>query len=139
MVRGVNRIILVGNLASDPELRYTPQGTPVATFRLAVNRSARASDGSFKEEVMFVTVTASRQTAELCTQYLNKGRPVLVEGRLNLRSYEKEGEKRQATEVVASRVVFLGGAGGGGAGGGAGGARPPAETAEDVPDDVPFY
>ncbi len=119
----------MGNLATDPELRYTPKGDPVATFRLAVNRGRRDADGEFKEETMFVTVVAWSKTAELCTQYLNKGRGVLVDGRLNIRDYEKEGERKWVTEVVANRVVFLGGPGV---------AREAAGGGPSA-DDVPFY
>jgi single-strand DNA-binding protein len=128
MVKGVNRVILMGNLASDPELRYTPQGTPVATFRLAVNRAFKDAAGELKEDTMFVTVVTWTKTAELCTQYLNKGRGVLVDGRMNIREYEKDSERRWITEVVANRVVFLGGPGAG------------RETAGGaVAEDVPFY
>ncbi len=119
----------MGNIAADPELRYTPQGTPVATFRLAVNRSYKDAEGNLKEDVTFVTVVTWSKTAELSTQYLSKGRGVLVEGRLNIREYEtKDGQRRWVTEVVANRVVFLGGPGG---------TRPP-EAAEETVDDVPY-
>lgn len=128
MVRGVNRVVLMGNLAADPELRYTPQGSAVATFRMAVNRAYRDADGELKEDTQFFTVVSWGKTAELCTQYLNKGRAALVEGRLNVRDYEKEGERRWFTEVVANRVVFLGGPGEKGA----------EAAAEGTVDDVPF-
>ena len=121
----------MGNVAADPELRYTPQGTPVATFRLAVNRAYRDPDGNLKEEVMFVNVVAWRQTAELTAQYVNKGRGVLVDGRLSIRDYDKGGERRWITEVIASRVVFLGAPG-------AGAART-IDVAEEAPEDVPYY
>jgi len=133
MVRGVNRIILIGNLTADPELRYTPQGTPVANFRIAVNRSVKDGSGGYKDGVMFLRIVVWDKAGETCAQYLSKGRPVLVEGRLDLRDYEtKEGEKRTSVEVVADRVVFLSG------GGGAGASRS-AEAAAETPDDVPFY
>ena len=128
MVKGVNRIVLMGNLAADPELRYTPQGSAVATFRIAVNRAYRDAEGELKEDTQFFTVVSWGKTAELCTQYLNKGRGALVEGRLNIRDYEKEGERRWVTEVVASRVVFLGGPG----------ERGDEAAAEGTVDDVPF-
>ena len=128
MVKGVNRIVLMGNLAADPELRYTPQGSAVATFRIAVNRAYRDAEGELKEDTQFFTVVSWGKTAELCTQYLNKGRGALVEGRLNVRDYEKEGERRWVTEVVASRVVFLGGPG----------ERGGEAAAEGTVDDVPF-
>ena len=117
----------MGNLAADPELRYTPQGSAVATFRIAVNRAYRDAEGELKEDTQFFTVVSWGKTAELCTQYLNKGRGALVEGRLNIRDYEKEGERRWVTEVVASRVVFLGGPG----------ERGDEAAAEGTVDDVP--
>lgn len=129
MVKGVNRIVLMGNLTADPELRYTPQGTATANFRLAVNRAYRDAAGELKEDAQFFNVVSWGKTAELCTQYLNKGRGVLVEGRLNIRDYEREGERRWITEIVANRVVFLGGAEAATASG----------TADEGADDVPFY
>jgi len=121
----------MGNVVADPELRYTPQGTPVTTFRLAMNRAYRDAQGDLKEDTQFVNVVAWSKTAELTAQYINKGRGVLVEGRLNTREYDKAGERRFVTEVIADRVVFLGGPGG---------APPaPAEPAADAPDDVPYY
>lgn len=133
MVRGVNRVVLMGNLAADPELRYTPQGSAVANFRIAVNRAYRDAEGELKEDTQFFTVVSWGKTAELCTQYLNKGRGALVEGRLNIRDYEKEGERRWVTEVVANRVVFLGGPGERGAE-----ASAEAPSVEMPADDVPF-
>jgi single-strand DNA-binding protein len=115
----------MGNLTADPELRYTPSGSAVANFRLAVNRAYRDAEGELKEDTQFLTIVSWGKTAELCTQYLNKGRAALVEGRINVREYEKEGERRWVTEVVANRVVFLGAPEGGGA--------------EVTADDVPFY
>jgi single-strand DNA-binding protein len=129
MVRGVNRIILMGNLTADPELRYTASGSAVASFRIAVNRTFRDADGELKDDTQFINVVAWGKTAETSTQYLSKGRGVLVEGRLNIRDYEKDGERRWITEVVASRVVFLSGADESGAPG----------AAEETADDVPFY
>lgn len=125
MVRGVNRVILMGNLTADPELRYTPSGSAVANFRIAVNRAYRDAEGELKEDTQYLTVVSWGKTAELCTQFLNKGRAVLVEGRINVRDYEKEGERRWVTEVVANRVVFLG--------------APTGARAEIAADDVPFY
>jgi len=115
----------MGNLTADPELRYTPSGSAVANFRIAVNRAYRDAEGELKEDTQYLTVVSWGQTAELCTQFLNKGRAVLVEGRINVRDYEKEGERRWVTEVVANRVVFLG--------------APTGARAEIAADDVPFY
>ena len=105
----VNVVILSGNLVQDPDLRYTPSGTAVATFRLAVNRSYRTKEGEMKEEVCFVDVVSWGRQAETCGEYLSKGSPVLVEGRLSFRSWEGEdGQRRTKYEVVATRVQFLG-------------------------------
>ena len=102
-----NRIILMGNLTRDPELRYTPQGTPVATFGLAVNRRFRQGEEK-REETCFVDVVAFGRQAELIGEYLSKGRLTLVEGRLQYRTWEGEdGVKRSKHEVVAQSVQFM--------------------------------
>lgn len=104
-----NKVILMGNLTRDPELRYTPTGTAVVNLRLAVNRRFRDRSGEQKDEVCFLTVVAWDKQAEICNQYLQKGRPVLVEGRLQSRSFEdSSGNKRNVLEVRAERVQFLG-------------------------------
>ena len=104
----LNRVLLIGNLTKDPELRYTPSGTPVASLRLAVNSTFKDQAGQRKEETCFVTVIVWSRQAETCTQYLKKGRPVFVEGRLIYRSWEAEGKTRSTMEVRADRVQFLG-------------------------------
>lgn len=106
----LNRILLIGNLTKDPELRYTPSGTAVANLRMAVNSSYKDQAGQRKEETCFVTVVVWARQAENCNQYLKKGRPIFVEGRLVSRSWESEGKKRSAMEVRADRVQFLGSA-----------------------------
>ncbi len=104
-----NRIILVGNLTKDPELRYTPQGTPVATIRIAVSSKFKTqSGGDMKEETLFIDVVTFGKQAETVSQYLAKGRPVLVEGRLQERKWESDGQQRSKFEVVAQTVRFLG-------------------------------
>lgn len=104
-----NKVILMGNLTRDPELRYTPSGTAVVNLRLAVNRRFRDRSGEQRDEVCFVTAVVWNKQAELCNQYLQKGRPVLVEGRLQSRSFEDSaGNKRNVLEVRAERVQFLG-------------------------------
>jgi single-strand DNA-binding protein len=134
----MNRVFLVGNLTKDPELRYTPSGTPVADLRLAVNDSYTARDGNQVERTLFVDVVVWQRQAETVCEYLSKGRPVLVEGRLQMDEWEsKEGEKRSRIRVVAQRVQFLGAPGGG-----PGGERPAAQAARPArtsspPDDVP--
>ncbi|KUK14649.1 MAG: single-stranded DNA-binding protein [Synergistetes bacterium] len=110
MARGYNKVILLGNLARDPELSYTPSGQAVAKFTIAVNRSYTNRDGALVDEVDFIPIVVWGKQAENCSQYLTKGRAVLVEGRLRVRSYEtQDGQRRRAFEVVALRVQFLGG------------------------------
>ena len=104
-----NKVILMGNLTRDPELRYTPSGTAVVNLRLAVNRRFRDRSGEQRDEACFLTVVVWDKQAELCNQYLHKGRPVFVEGRLQSRSFEDSlGNKRNVLEVRAERVQFLG-------------------------------
>jgi len=102
----LNHVILIGNLTRDPELRYTPDGTPVVNFTIAVNRFS----GNLKNEkaVDFIPVVVWREQAQRCSEYLTKGSQVAVDGRLQIRSYEdKDGIKRKTAEVVAWRVEFL--------------------------------
>lgn len=106
-----NKVLLIGNLTKDPELRYTPQGTAVVNLRLAVNRKYRDKNQELKEEACFVTAVVWNKQAETCNQYLHKGSPVLIEGRLQSRSWEdNSGQKRSVLEVRAERVQFLGAA-----------------------------
>lgn len=105
----LNKVFLMGNLTRDPELRYVPSGAPVATFGLAVNRRYVTQHGDKKDEVCFVRVVVFGKQAESCSQHLNKGRLVFIEGRLQYRSWEQEGQKRSTLDVVADRVQFLGG------------------------------
>ncbi len=103
-----NKVFLVGNLTRDPELRYTPQGTAVTTLRLAVNRLFKDKEGQPQKDTCFVNIVVWRQMAEVCNQYLQKGRQVFVEGRLQSRSWQNnEGKNRSVLEVVASRVQFM--------------------------------
>ena len=104
-----NKVLLMGNLTKDPELRYTPQGTAVVNLRLAVNRKYRTKDQELKEEVCFITAVVWNKQAETCNQYLHKGSSVFVEGRLQSRSWEDNaGAKRSVIEVRAERVQFMG-------------------------------
>jgi single-strand DNA-binding protein len=104
-----NKVMLMGNLTKDPELRYTPQGTAVVTLRLAVNRKFRTKNQELKEEVCFISVVVWDKQAESSNQYLHKGSPIFVEGRLQSRSWEDaSGQKRSVIEVRAERVQFLG-------------------------------
>jgi single-strand DNA-binding protein len=102
-----NRVILIGNLTRDPEVRYTPQGTSVCNFGIAVNRKFKQGDET-KEEVTFINIVVFGKQADTCGQYLNKGSSVLVEGRLKENRWEtEEGQKRSRHEVVAQSVRFL--------------------------------
>ena len=104
-----NKVLLIGNLTKDPELRYTPQGTAVVNLRLAVNRKFKDKNQEMKEEVCFITAVVWDKQAETCNQYLHKGSSVFVEGRLQSRSWEDaSGNKRSVIEVRAERVQFLG-------------------------------
>ena len=113
-----NRVILVGNLTRDPELRYIPSGTAVTDIGLAVNDKRKDKSGNWVEETTFVDVTLWARTAEVATEYLSKGSPVLIEGRLQLDTWETDGQKRSKLKVVGERMQMLGGRGGGGGGGG---------------------
>ncbi len=116
----LNKVLLMGNLTRDPEVRYTPKGTAVAELGIAVNRVYSGENGEKREEVTFVDVTVWGRTAENVGEYLKKGRPVFVEGRLQLDSWEDKtsGQKRNKLKVVADNVQFLGSRGGAGAAGG---------------------
>ena len=104
---GFNKVILIGNLTKSPELRYTPSGTPVASFGLAVNRRFRQGE-ELKEEVCYIDIVVFGKQAEHCGQYLSKGNGVIVDGRLQQRRWESEdGQKRSKHEVVAQTVTFL--------------------------------
>lgn len=134
-----NRVILMGNLTKDPELRYTPSGTAVANLRLAVNHRYR-QDNELKEEVSFFDIAVFGKNGENCSEYLAKGRPVLVEGRLRQNRWETEdGQRRSRIEVVANNVRFLGG---GPRGGEEASEREPNNTTGDEnppkEEDVPF-
>lgn len=107
--RSLNKVLLIGNLTRDPELRYTPQGTAVCTFGLATNRQWTTDEGEKKEEVEFHNVVAWARLAEVIAEYLKKGRPAFVEGRLSTREWEaQDGTRRRTTEIVANEVIFLG-------------------------------
>lgn len=108
----LNKVLLIGNLTKDPELRYTPNGTAVTNLRIAVNRKFKDRTGELKEDTCFMTVTAWDKQAEICNQYLQKGRAVFVEGILQSRSWETgDGQKRSTIDVRAERIQFLGAGG----------------------------
>jgi len=134
-----NRIILIGRLTRDPELRYVPSGAPVASFSLAVDRPFRDQQGN--RETDFIDIVAWRKLAEQVSQYMTKGRMVAVEGRLQIRSYEtQDGQKRKVAEVVADGIRFLDRADRTRAGGAATEAAPADEPAAHggQDEDVPF-
>ena len=136
-----NKVILLGNLTRDPELRYTPGGAAVTDLSLAINRTFSTRDGESREETVFIDVTVWDRQAETCCQYLKKGRQVYIEGRITTRQYDaKDGSgKRYTTEIVAQTVQFLGGRAG------AAGAQDeaPSDFAANAPtpmddEDIPF-
>lgn len=108
MARSLNRVQLIGNLTRDPELRYTPSGTAVCTFGLATNRNWTTETGEKKEEVSFHRIVAWNKLAELCSQFLTKGRKVYVEGRLTNRNWTaQDGTQKNTTEIVISDMILL--------------------------------
>lgn len=107
--RSLNRVILIGNLTRDPELKYTPSGTAVCTFGVATNRSWNTADGQVKEETQFHRIVAWQKLAELCGKLLTKGRKVYLEGRLTYRSFTgKDGQQRSITEIVLDDFIVFG-------------------------------
>jgi single-strand DNA-binding protein len=144
----LNNVILVGNLTKDPELKFIPSGQAVCNLRMAMNRKWKATNGEWKEESTFVGVVVWGKSGEACGEYLKKGSPVLVEGRLQSRSWETaDGQKRSILEVVAERVQFL--SGGPRREGGAGGSTGVSDSESSPPppsepsgagndDDIPF-
>ena len=146
MAANINRVVLVGNLTKDPELRQTGGGTPVCSLRIAVNTRRRDEAGQWGDKPNYFSVSVFGNQAESCTQYLSKGRPVAVDGRLDWREWQaQDGGKRESVEIVAESVQFLGsrGDGGGDAGGGnqfvpAGAGSENADFPAAADDDIPF-
>jgi single-strand DNA-binding protein len=145
-----NKVMLLGNLTRDPEVKYTPKGSAVADIGLAVNRTYTTDGGEKREEVTFVDVTMWGRQAEIAGEYLKKGRPLFVEGRLQLDTWDDKqtGQKRSKMRVVCENFQMLGSRDGGGevSGGGGEGARPsggaktskPAPAEDSADDDIPF-
>src|SRR4051794_39155779 len=131
MAGGVNKVILVGNLGADPDMRYTPSGQGVCELRIATSESWNDKNGQRQERTEWHRIVVWGKRAEVCSKYLAKGRQVFVEGRIQTRTYDdKDGNKRYITEIIANDVQFLGGGnreggapGGAGAGGGGAGSR----------------
>ena len=150
MAANINRVVLVGNLTRDPELRHTPGGTPVCSLRIAVNSRRKDETGQWVDKPNYFSISVFGNQAESCAQYLSKGRPVAVDGRLDWREWQaQDGGKRESVEIVAESVQFLGGRadGEGSFGGAAGGnqyvpAGAGSESGADFPaaadDDIPF-
>jgi single-strand DNA-binding protein len=154
--RSVNKVILIGNLGRDPELRHTASGKAVATFTVATNRSWKSQDGTANEETDWHNIVAWDRLAEICQQYLQKGRKVYIEGRIQTRSWDdKSGQKRYMTEIVANQMIILDSPGSGRGDGGSRGAAAQRGTAaaggsegdgrevewpdsDDFDDDLPF-
>jgi len=144
MAGGVNKVILVGNLGADPDMRYTPSGAGVCEFRLATNETWTDKSGQKQERTEWHRVVVWGKRGEVCSKYLSKGRQVYVEGRLRTRSWEdKDGNKRYTTEIIANDVQFLGGREGEGGRRGRDDMPPPAEPEFNggyggPDDDIPF-
>jgi single-strand DNA-binding protein len=108
MSRGLNKVMIIGNLGRDPEMRYTPSGKPVTTFSVATSRSWNTSDGEKREETEWFNVVAWSSLAEICKQYLTKGQQVYIEGRLQTRHWDdQEGNKHTSVEIVANEMIIL--------------------------------
>ncbi len=132
MTRGLNKVMIIGRLGRDPEMRYTPNGRPVTAFSVAVNRSWTVGDGDKREETEWFNVVAWGNLAEICKQHLRKGQTVYVEGRLQTRGWEDpEGKKHYRTEIVANEMIILGDKR-------EGGAEPFGEVASAEEEEFPF-
>src|SRR5215471_17233112 len=143
MARSVNQVILMGNLTRDPELRQTPSGQSVCSFSLALNRAYKSQSGEWQEATDYIDCVAWGPLGERVAQYLSKGRRCLVQGRLQSRSWEQEGQKRSKVEVLANDVTFLdgrgddnGGSNGGGASSNGGGSSSSSSSSSKKKDDV---
>ncbi|NUN69151.1 MAG: single-stranded DNA-binding protein [Bacteroidetes bacterium] len=141
MSRSLNKVQLIGNLGKDPELKYTPSGVAVATFSIATSESWKDQDGNQQEKTEWHNIVAWRKLAEICGEYLKKGKKVYLEGKLQTRNYEKDGVKRYVTEIVADQLIMLDGGGGAGrSSSGSGASSESSPVHSDVPkdDDLPF-
>ena len=155
MAKSVNKVILIGNLGKDPEVKYTPSGTAVAKFSLATNERFKDKAGEWQDRTEWHNIVAWQRLAEIAGEYLKKGRSVYVEGRIQTHSWDDKqtGQKKYMTEIIANDLVLLGGRGEGGEGGGGGKGRGaaappadephappenPAQGAEITDEDIPF-
>ena len=136
MSKSLNKVQLIGNLGRDPELKYTSAGVAVATFSIATSDSWKDQEGNTQERTEWHNIVAWRKLAEICGEWLKKGKRVYIEGRLQTRSYEKDGVKKYTTEIVADQLIMLDGAPKAGTGGDAEAVAPDASPAKE--DDLPF-
>ncbi|SVB37377.1 uncharacterized protein METZ01_LOCUS190231 [marine metagenome] len=139
---GLNKIMIIGNLGKDPEMRYTPSGVPVTSFSIAVNRTFRGSDGERQDETEWFNVVAWERLAERVNQYLTKGQRAYIEGRFKSRRWEgQDGQSRVTNEIIAQSVLFLGGSGDSDRGGDSVGGGLSEENDRSMPteaEDLPF-
>ena len=132
----INRVVMTGNLTRDPELRSLSSGTSVCSLRIACNTRRKGASGEWEDKPNYFDVTVWGAQGENCARYLAKGRPVAIDGRLEWREYEKDGQKRQAIDIIADSVQFLGGRDDAGAGNGFSGSRPDVAGGSDTPIDT---
>ena len=140
MARGLNKVLLIGHLGKDPELRYTPNGTAVCNFSLATTESYKADDGNWVDKNEWHNIVAWRKLAETCSNYLKKGSKIYAEGKITTESYEKDGgDKRYITKVVLNSMIMLDAKGSsGGSQSSSSGSEESAPVTEDGDDDLPF-
>ncbi len=137
--RSINKVILIGNLGQDPELRYTNSGTAVATFSVATSETRKDAEGNQQEKTQWHNIVAWSKLAEICGQYLKKGSKIYVEGRIQYRTYDdKNGVKRYVTEIVMDQMMMLDSRGGGGQRAEVPPNGPSEESAPEKVDDLPF-
>ena len=137
MSRSLNKVMLIGNLGKDPELKYTPSGVAVATFSIATSEQWKDQEGNAQEKTEWHNIVAWRKLAEIVGEYLKKGKKVYIEGKLQTRNYEKDGVKRYVTEIVADQLIMLDGAGQRSSNYGAEESTP-AQSGAPKEDDLPF-
>jgi single-strand DNA-binding protein len=138
MSKSLNKVQLIGNLGKDPELKYTSAGVAVATFSIATSDSWKDQEGNIQERTEWHNIVAWRKLAEICGEWLKKGKRVYIEGKLQTRTYEKDGVKKYMTEIVADQLIMLDGGGGQRSTNGGGAEAPAADAAPAKEDDLPF-
>jgi len=146
MARGLNKVMIIGNLGNDPEIKYAPSGTAIANFTVATTEGRKNKDGEWEDATEWHRVVMFGRQAEVCKDYLRKGSKVYIEGRLQTRSWEDQsGQRRYMTEINGNQMVMLDSKGEGGSGGGGGQSSkrdsqpgPPPDNGPDIDDDLPF-